>query len=131
MKFKFLYLFLFSLIFTISCKEDSDVNTLPDKFEEYEDDYYVHKETVKILKDELLSFVRLDNTDESVLVFDANTPKDILPKKGDIIFIDRNEKFITTLKADGRIEEKFIGEKVITKTYSFGIGDNISSEVIS
>ena len=93
MKFKFLYLFLFSLIFTISCKEDPDVNTLPDKFEEYEDDYYVHKETVKILKDELLSFVRLDNTDESVLVFDANTPKDILPKKGDIIFIDRNEKF--------------------------------------
>lgn len=93
MKFKFLYLFLFSLIFTISCKEDPDVNTLPDKFEEYEDDYYVHKETVKILKDELLSFVRLDNIDESVLVFDANTPKDILPKKGDIIFIDRNEKF--------------------------------------
>lgn len=93
MKFKFLYLFLFSLIFTISCKEDPDVNTLPDEFEEYEDDYYVHKETVKILKDELLSYVKLDNTEESVLVFDDNTPKDVLPKKDDIIFIDRNEQF--------------------------------------
>ena len=93
MKFKFLYLFLFSLIFTISCKEDPDLNTLPDKFEEYEDDYYVHKETVKILKDELLSYVSLDNTEESVLVFDVNTPKDVLPKKDDIIFIDRNEQF--------------------------------------
>lgn len=46
-------------------------------------------------------------------------------------YIDRNEKLITTFKTDGRIEEKFIGEKTITKTYSFGIGDNISSEVIS
>lgn len=45
-------------------------------------------------------------------------------------YIDRNEKFITTFKTDGRIEEKFIGEKVIAKVYSFGIGDNISSEVI-
>ena len=46
-------------------------------------------------------------------------------------YVDRNEKLITTFKTDGRIEEKFIGEKEITKTYSFGIGDNISSEVIS
>ena len=46
-------------------------------------------------------------------------------------YIDRNEKTITTFKLDGRIEEKFVGEKTITKTYSFGIGDNISSEVIS
>ena len=46
-------------------------------------------------------------------------------------YIDRNEKLITTFKLDGQIEEKFVGEKTITKTYSFGIGDNISSEVIS
>lgn len=46
-------------------------------------------------------------------------------------YVDRNEKFITTFKTDGRIEEKFIGEKTITKTYSFGVGDNISTEVIS
>ena len=46
-------------------------------------------------------------------------------------YVDRNEKLITTFKLDGRIEEKFIGEKTITKTYSFGIGNNISSEVIS
>lgn len=46
-------------------------------------------------------------------------------------YIDRNEKFITTFKTDGRIEEKLIGEKTITKTSSFGVGDNISSEVIS
>lgn len=46
-------------------------------------------------------------------------------------YVDRNEKLITTFKLDGRIEEKFVGEKTITKTYSFGIGNNISSEVIS
>ena len=46
-------------------------------------------------------------------------------------YVDRNEKLITTFKLDGRIEEKFVGKKTITKTYSFGIGNNISSEVIS
>ena len=46
-------------------------------------------------------------------------------------YVDRNEKLITTFKLDERIEEKFVGEKTITKTYSFGIGNNISSEVIS
>ena len=46
-------------------------------------------------------------------------------------YIDRNEKLITTFKLDGRIEEKFVGKKTITKTYSFDIGDNISSEVVS
>lgn len=46
-------------------------------------------------------------------------------------YVDRNEKFITTFKKNGQIEEKLVGEKTIAKTYSFGIGDNISSEVIS
>ena len=46
-------------------------------------------------------------------------------------YIDRNEKLITTFKLDGQIEEKFVGKKTITKKCSFGIGDNISSEVIS
>lgn len=46
-------------------------------------------------------------------------------------YIDRNEKLITTFKLDGKIEEKFIGEKTITNTCSLGIGDYISSEVIS
>ena len=46
-------------------------------------------------------------------------------------YVDRNEKLITTFKLDGRIEEKLVGKKTIAKTYSFGIGDNISSEVIS
>lgn len=46
-------------------------------------------------------------------------------------YIDRNEKFITTFKTNGRIEEKLVGEKTIIKTYSFGVGDNISTEVIS
>ena len=45
-------------------------------------------------------------------------------------YVDRNEKLITTFKLDGQIEEKFIGKKTITKTYSFGTGNNISTEVI-
>ena len=46
-------------------------------------------------------------------------------------YIDRNEKFVTTFKTNGQIEEKLVGEKTITKTSSFGVGDNISMEVIS
>lgn len=46
-------------------------------------------------------------------------------------YIDRNEKLITTFKTNGQIEEKLVGEKTITKTYSFGVDDNISTEVIS
>ena len=46
-------------------------------------------------------------------------------------YIDRNEKFITTFKKNGQIEEKLVGEKTIAKTYSFGVGNNISTEVIS
>ena len=46
-------------------------------------------------------------------------------------YVDRNEKFITTFKANGEIEEKLVGEKTITKTCSFGVGYNISTEVIS
>lgn len=46
-------------------------------------------------------------------------------------YIDRNEKFITTFKANGEIEEKLVGEKTITKTSSFGVSGNISTEVIS
>ena len=46
-------------------------------------------------------------------------------------YIDRNEKLITTFKTTGEIEEKLVGEKTIAKTYSFGVGDNISTEVIS
>ena len=46
-------------------------------------------------------------------------------------YIDRNEKLITTFKTNGEIEEKLVGEKTITKTSSFGVGSNISTEVIS
>ena len=46
-------------------------------------------------------------------------------------YIDRNEKFITTFKSNGKIEEKMAGEKTITKTSSFGVGGNISMEVLS
>lgn len=46
-------------------------------------------------------------------------------------YIDRNEKFITTFKTNGQIEEKLVGEKTIIKTSSFGVEDNISTEVIS
>ena len=45
-------------------------------------------------------------------------------------YVDRNEKLITTFKLDGRIEEKFIGEKTITKTTTFNSNGSIS-EVIS
>lgn len=44
---------------------------------------------------------------------------------------DRNEKLITTFKLNGEIEEKFVGVKEITKTTSFGVGDNIATEAIS
>lgn len=34
-----------------------------------------------------------------------------------------NEQLITTFKLNGEIEEKFVGEKTITKTTSFGDGE--------
>lgn len=45
-------------------------------------------------------------------------------------YIDRNARLIVTFKFDNKIEETFIGDKIITKIYSFGVGGNISSEVI-
>ena len=44
---------------------------------------------------------------------------------------DRNETLITTFKSNGEIEEKFIGKKTITKTSSFGLNNNIATEVLS
>ena len=45
-------------------------------------------------------------------------------------YIDRNEKLITTFKLDGQIEEKFVGQKTIAKTTSFGV-DGSLTEVLS
>lgn len=44
--------------------------------------------------------------------------------------VETGERLITTFKLDGQIEEKFIGEKTITKTTTFNAGGSIS-EVIS
>lgn len=43
---------------------------------------------------------------------------------------ETNERLITTFKSNGQIEEKFIGEKTITKTTTFNADGSIS-EVIS
>ena len=43
---------------------------------------------------------------------------------------ETNEQLITTFKSNGQIEEKFIGEKTITKTTTFSADGSIS-EVIS
>ena len=43
---------------------------------------------------------------------------------------ETNEQLITTFKLNGSIEEKFIGEKTITKTTTFN-NDGSISEVIS
>ena len=43
---------------------------------------------------------------------------------------ETNEQLITTFKLNGQIEEKFIGEKTITKTTTFN-DDGSISEVIS
>ena len=43
---------------------------------------------------------------------------------------EKNEQLITTFKLNGKIEEKFIGEKTITKTTTFN-ADGSVSEVIS
>lgn len=43
---------------------------------------------------------------------------------------ETNEQLITTFKLNGQIEEKFIGEKTITKTTTFNTDGSIS-EVIS
>ena len=43
---------------------------------------------------------------------------------------EKNEQLITTFKLNGKIEEKFIGEKTITKTTTFNADGSIS-EVIS
>lgn len=44
--------------------------------------------------------------------------------------VETNEQLITTFKLNGQIEEKFIGEKTITKTITFNEDGSIS-EVIS
>ena len=44
--------------------------------------------------------------------------------------IETNEQLITTFKSNGQIEEKFIGEKTITKATTFN-GDGSISEGIS
>ena len=46
-------------------------------------------------------------------------------------YIDRNEKLITTFKLDGQIEEKFVGEKTITKTTIVSADGNIISEAVN
>ena len=45
-------------------------------------------------------------------------------------YVDRNEKLITTFKLDGRIEEKFVGEKTISKTTTFNADDSISEVIL-
>lgn len=43
---------------------------------------------------------------------------------------ETNEQLITTFKSNGQIEEKFIGEKTITKITTFNIDESISEVIL-
>ena len=77
------------------------------------------------------------NRDNMMAVQGFVSTKTLPPAKNELgeeqiiqINTETNEQLITTFKLNGQIEEKFIGQKTITKTTTFN-SDGSISEVIS